>query len=280
MSTFSKFFDDAIVDLTLVEIINKCISESIPYHNELENRKLFHLASSAEKLSKALLHVYPAIILLPIKGKLNKDIINIVRQVIEKSKQPWKLKHKVISDLEIDKLFDSVKDLLPYQMRPIYMRIIDFLRKEIIERSLKEAKEIMENIKQIKEQITPTLNLKDKYLIEDEEPLFRDFQYIFISLVLVTACLEAAAGSITRYQQARDYLRQKYGNIVDDYLNQLRENQGNLISILNSIVEFVKRVIASTRFDEFIISIYEELSEELSKTVQKYLSPNKHDNLM
>lgn len=130
---FRKFVLDGIADLESARSVANNIKSK-----EMENRKIFLLASSTEKFTKALIPLFGLLVLFPLflfnkiedlisKPNLMMDIGNLLRKIILipfDEEELRRLGHKPISRSGLKELMYYVEKLLPPKIRSVYIKIL------------------------------------------------------------------------------------------------------------------------------------------------------------
>ncbi|WP_338604910.1 hypothetical protein AAGT10_14990 (plasmid) [Sulfolobus tengchongensis] len=124
-SIFKNFVIDAIADLQAAHCLENCLSDDLLFKDEVENRKVFLMAASAEKFSKALMIVYVAVIIFPLiffyplkkleikEKRVFQKLRSVIRDYIKKSVEVTKLSHAPISNSGLSEVIDKTRILLP-----------------------------------------------------------------------------------------------------------------------------------------------------------------------
>jgi len=265
-NTISSYIRDAIVDLEIAEQIKSNKDK------EKENRMLFCLASSAEKFTKALLPLF----ILGIKETISlfvrlEDILNdsckssSLDDIIGKANLIMlmafnvntlkKIGHEPISSLELGKLLESIKELLPnnlVSLRVVFGEIIQYMRKNPNERRYDDMEKIIDKINSV---LDPS-NLKG-YVVdmivkvyENKNPNLLDdainaYTYALKNVskeILYMLYLEHAAGSITRYSVGRE-------DADEEYLEDLRGHKGQIFEFLEKEKELAEKLLMSSQLN-------------------------------
>jgi len=253
--TFLDLIQDGITDLEVAEDIERNLTSK-----EKEDRKIFHLASSAEKFSKALLSIYGLTVVFPlfVFNKLEdlrdkQDLMMKIGELLKKiiltpfdEDELRRLGHKPISKSELKELMYYTEKLLPEELRKVYSRVIDYMNLDLKERTYEELKSIMDEV----DKTFKSFRLKDFFrgLVADmyrTDPtaaidLIVSFNTIFndvLKKILYTLYLEHAAGGVTRYRVGRDKADERYLNNIKEHQRQVLEFLEEERIILQGFVE-------------------------------------------
>ena len=152
---FSEFVEDGIDDLEAAEDIEKNLTTK-----GKENIKIFLLASSAERFSKALLSVYGLTVVFPLfmfnkledlmdKQELMTNIGKVLGKIVLTSFDEEELKrlgHKPISQSELKKLMYYTEKLLPEELRKVYAGIINYMNLDLKMRTYDELNTVADEV--------------------------------------------------------------------------------------------------------------------------------------
>ena len=125
-----------------------------------EDIKIFLLASSAERFSKALLSIYGLTVIFPLfmfsklgdimdKQDLVTKIGEILRKIVLTSfdeEELRRLGHRPISQSELKELMYYTEKLLPKELRKVYAKIIDYMKLDPKKRTFEDLKNIMDEV--------------------------------------------------------------------------------------------------------------------------------------
>jgi len=238
---FSELVEDGLADLEAAEDIERNLTSK-----RKEERKIFHLASSAEKFSKALLSIYGLTVVFPLfmfnkleylmdKQELLAKIGELLRETVLTpfdEEELRRLGHKPISQSELKELMYYTEKLLPEELRKVYAKVIDYINLDLKERTYDELKSIMDEV----DKAFKSFKMKDFFrgLVADmykTDPtavidIVASFNMMFndvLRKILYTLYLEHAAGGVTRYRVGRDKADEKYLSNVRDHQKQVFE---------------------------------------------------------
>jgi len=278
-SSFAILIQDGIDDLEVAEDIERNLTSK-----GKENRKIFHLASSAEKFSKALLSIYGLTVVFPLFmfNKLEdlrdkQDLVMKIREVLTKvvltpfdEEELRRLGHKPISQSELKDLMYYTEKFLPKELRKVYAKVIDYINLDLKMRTYDELKSIMDEV----DKAFSSFKLKDFFrgLVADmykTDPtavvdLIISFNTVFndvLKKILYMLYLEHAAGGVTRYRVGRDEADERYLNNVRDHQKQIFEFlEGERVileglaesSVFNDGLDNIRKLFEEMPFHEMI----------------------------
>jgi len=206
-----------------------------------EDLEIFHLASSFEKFTKALLPFIGTMITFPSFAASNQHIAINAAKILQRidlipldEKELKKLRHQPISkSKELRELIISTGDLLRPELRIIYDKLLNYMSLDPKTRSYKELENIIKEIdrtfksfevriflERTKAEIskTPQIEAEDVQFIAE---LFKNALEIMAYMLY----LEHAAGSVTRYSVGRD-------NPDERYLSDIREHKRQILDFI------------------------------------------------
>ena len=266
--TFSELVEDGITDLEVAKDIERNLTSK-----EKENRKIFHLASSAEKFSKALLSIYGLTVVFPlfIFNKLEdlkdkQDLLAKIGELLRKvvltpfdEEELRRLAHKPISQSELKELMYYTEKLLPEELRKVYSRVINYINLDLKRRTYEELESIMDEV----DKAFSFFKLKDFFrgLIADmykTDPtavvdLIVSFNTIFndvLKKILYMLYLEHAAGGVARYSVGRD-------KADEQYLNNIKEHQKQIFKFLEEERIILQGLVEASVFNDGLGNIRE-----------------------
>jgi len=258
-SIFAEFVEEGIDYLEAAEDIERNLTRK-----GKENIKISHLASSAERFSKALLSIYGLTVVFPLfifnkledlmdKQELVMKIGELLRKIVLTSFDEEELKrlgHKPISQSELKELMYYTEKLLPKELRRVYARIINYMKLNPKMRTFEYLKNIMDEVNMTfisfklennPEESTIRNLKKDPVEIRD---LVVTFTIVFndvLEKILYMLYLEHAAGGVARYRVGRDEADERYLSNVREYQKQILEflrREGTTLEGLASNPEF------------------------------------------
>jgi len=268
--TISSYIKDAIVDLEIAELIKNDIPSE---DKEKENRMLFCLASSAEKFTKALLPLFIMMILNNVslfvnledlfadtnKSSLLDRIVgkaNLIMLIAFNVNKLRKVGHEPISNLELDKLLEDIKELLPNELRSlheVYDEIIHYMKQKGNEPNKRRYDDIAKIIDKINN-VLDLSNLRDHlegwladiYRSKDPNSLDEIVNtHAYISKKMLEGILymlysEHAAGSITRYSVGRS-------KDDEEYLEDLRKHKNQIFEFLEKEKKLTEELLMTSK---------------------------------
>jgi len=256
---FSELVEDGLTDLEVAEDIEKNLTRK-----GKENIKIFHLASLAEKFSKALLSIYGLTVVFPLfmfnkledlreKQDLVAKIAELLRKIVLTPFDEDELKrlgHKPISQSELKELMYYTEKLLPEELRKVYSWVINYINLDLKMRTYDELNSVMDEV----DKAFKSFKLKDFFrgFIADmykTDPtavidIVTSFNIMFndvLRKILYTLYLEHAAGGITRYSVGRDKADEQYLSNVKDHQKQVfefLEEERKILTRLSKSFEF------------------------------------------
>lgn len=271
---FSELVEDGLTDLEVAEDIESNLTS-----RGKENRKIFFLASSAEKFSKALLSIYGLTVVFPLfifnkledlreKQDLVAKIGELLRKIVLTTFDEDELKrlgHKPISQSELKELMYYTEKLLPEELRKFYSRVIDYINLDLKMRTYDELNSVMDEV----DKVFSSFKLKDFFrgLITDiykTDPtavvdIVTSFNIMFndvLKKILYTLYLEHASGGVTRYSMGRD-------KADEQYLSNVRDHQKQVFGFLEEERKILMRLSKSFEFKDALNNLrklYEEMS--------------------
>ena len=231
---------NALSDLGFViaELIGK---DKIEVMSDTEDLEIFHLASSFEKFTKALLPFIGTMIAFPSFVASDQDVAINAAKILQRidlipldEKKLKKLSHKPISKSEeLKELMISTKELLPLELRMVYDKLLNYMSLAPKTRVYEELENIIKEIDRIFRSLEvkiflerTKMKISKTQLIKAEDVLITTELYKnALEIMAYMLYLEHAAGSVTRYGVGRD-------DIDERYLSDVREHKRQILDFI------------------------------------------------